>query len=714
MTLPVTNRNDYIGNGNVDTYAYGYKIFAATDLLVTVRDTDGVETTLVYPTHYSVSGVGLAAGGNVALVNGGYAWLDADGDLKNLYALSIRRVRPLTQTTDLRNQAGFFAEVHEDTFDHLMMVDQQQQDELDRSIKIAESDVGSGYNLEIPTETLRANKVLGFDADGDIAVYSASSAVTDAGSVNFLQAGAGAVSRTVQDKERDIVSAKDFGFLTTATAAVNKAAIVAAVTYLATLAGGSVFLPRGAYNCVGDIAPGVDCVQIEGAGPAATYGEVTAPTQLNFTSGTVGFDLTFIDAGGAGSYNSLRNLGIDGASTVTIGVKVDGMVLLENIQVSSCTAAGIQLQGATNSTRLKNVCAVANTGGTGYGIFVKHTSGNNTAFSFEGVVSRQNTVGLRIENALHATFKDCVLESNTNEGLYIYKPTGGNLGWLKFISCWIESNNVGTSNYQVVLESQTHDIAAGPAGYIDFDQCMINGTGTVRHMSIVAGIAIRTNRCVFNGGDQTNSLVWGAFSYKCSDYDRINGGVVDGGTLNYECVEQATEVSTGEPGGPKFETVFTGRLYNTVSHGAAFQWAGWNPSDLIGTITSAGSGGTATDISNLITSVNSSGTVTTTLSRAGRYRFTLNSIGSHSQTYTSARYTFVTGGTATRLNSGIDTIQFSGIAAEDVNHFASRSFLVTATAGQTVTVLPKQELAGAGAVGDHVAYADMTIEYLGG
>ena len=59
MTISsTTDRNDYTGNASTGTYAYGYKIFANTDLVATVRDTDGVETTLTLTTHYTVTGVG--------------------------------------------------------------------------------------------------------------------------------------------------------------------------------------------------------------------------------------------------------------------------------------------------------------------------------------------------------------------------------------------------------------------------------------------------------------------------------------------------------------------------------------------------------------------------------------------------------------------------------------------------------------------------------
>jgi hypothetical protein len=130
------NRNDYVGNGSVDTYNYTFRIFDDDDIEVIVRNLTGVETVLTKTTHYSVTGVGGVSGGTIPLVNGAFDWIDGDGDLKVDYVLTIRRVIPLVQETDIRNQGAFFPEIHEDQFDKLVMIDQQQQDELDRSLKL--------------------------------------------------------------------------------------------------------------------------------------------------------------------------------------------------------------------------------------------------------------------------------------------------------------------------------------------------------------------------------------------------------------------------------------------------------------------------------------------------------------------------------------------------------------------------------------------------
>ena len=146
-----TNRVNYTGNGTVDTFDYTFRIFKETDLLVTVTNTStNIETTLTIATDYTVTGVLENSGGTVVLVNASQAWLDADGDLDTGYTITIRRQVEIIQETDIRNQGDFFPEVHEDAFDYGRMIDQQQQDEIDRSVKNPESVLSSTFDPTLP------------------------------------------------------------------------------------------------------------------------------------------------------------------------------------------------------------------------------------------------------------------------------------------------------------------------------------------------------------------------------------------------------------------------------------------------------------------------------------------------------------------------------------------------------------------------------------
>ena len=119
------NKIIYTGDGTTTVFPYNFKIFANTDLVVTlVVIASGAETVQTITTDYTVSGVGVSAGGNVTMVT---APPSTD-------QLIIQRVLPLTQGTDLVDNTSFSLEVLEEGFDRDIMIAQQQQEQLDRSI----------------------------------------------------------------------------------------------------------------------------------------------------------------------------------------------------------------------------------------------------------------------------------------------------------------------------------------------------------------------------------------------------------------------------------------------------------------------------------------------------------------------------------------------------------------------------------------------------
>ncbi|HLB68735.1 MAG TPA: hypothetical protein VJN63_09800, partial [Thermoplasmata archaeon] len=194
MTVPTaTNRNDYVGNGAANEYSYTFRILSQTDLRVIVRNTSGVETVLTITTDYTVAGVGDLAGGTVTLVDDSQAWLTG-GFLTTDYVLAIRRLRTLTQDTEISNQGPFYPKAHENVFDHLLMVSQQQQDEVDRSVKLPETIDPSTFDMSLPTDIedspgsmILVNEtgnglVMGPDA-GDIAAAQANAAAAAASAV---------------------------------------------------------------------------------------------------------------------------------------------------------------------------------------------------------------------------------------------------------------------------------------------------------------------------------------------------------------------------------------------------------------------------------------------------------------------------------------------------------------------------------------------------
>lgn len=152
-----TNKVSYNGNGSQTVFAYGFKIFDQDDLTVIIRNASGGETTKTITTHYTVSGVGAASGGNVTM-----GTAPASGE-----SITIIREQPLTQGLDLVANDPFPAASFEDQLDKLTFMVQQHQEELDRSIKGSKTTTITNPSFT-EDATARANKLFAFDASGNI------------------------------------------------------------------------------------------------------------------------------------------------------------------------------------------------------------------------------------------------------------------------------------------------------------------------------------------------------------------------------------------------------------------------------------------------------------------------------------------------------------------------------------------------------------------
>ena len=160
MTISTTIiKNSYSGDGSTTVFPYTFKINAEADIQVIIRAANGTETVKTLTTDYTVSGVGSASGGNVTMVTAPSA----------TETLVIRRETIQTQTVDLVENDPFTAETVEGAFDKSIAVAQELQEEVDRSIKLSRTNTMTSTEFTVDAAT-RANKILAFDANGEIAV----------------------------------------------------------------------------------------------------------------------------------------------------------------------------------------------------------------------------------------------------------------------------------------------------------------------------------------------------------------------------------------------------------------------------------------------------------------------------------------------------------------------------------------------------------------
>ena len=162
MTVSTTIiKSSHNGNGSTTTFAYNFKIFADTDLVVIIRSSTGTETTKTLTTHYTVSGAGDASGGSITFTSGN---IPASGE-----TVVIRRNVPQTQAIDYIANDPFPAETNEEGLDRATMIAQQISEEADRSIKLSRTNTMASTEFTVGA-TDRANKILAFDGNGEISV----------------------------------------------------------------------------------------------------------------------------------------------------------------------------------------------------------------------------------------------------------------------------------------------------------------------------------------------------------------------------------------------------------------------------------------------------------------------------------------------------------------------------------------------------------------
>lgn len=149
------------GNGSATVFSFSpIVIYDADHLEVTLVAADGTETALSRGSTSSTYSVSLTDSSN--LPSTGSITYPASGGtpIASGVSLVIKRSVPILQENDLEFFGGYFPNTQEQSLDFLTMQNIDQQDDLDRSIKVAVSDTYT--SLELPLKDARKGKVLSF------------------------------------------------------------------------------------------------------------------------------------------------------------------------------------------------------------------------------------------------------------------------------------------------------------------------------------------------------------------------------------------------------------------------------------------------------------------------------------------------------------------------------------------------------------------------
>ena len=155
MPIPISNvtrRVVYSASGT-GPYAFTFEILANTDIAV-FRD----DTLLTLTTDYTVT-IAANGTGSITLV----------ASPTGATQIAIVGNRTIQRTTDFVTGGDFFANTVNDEMDQQTIFAQQNAEGLQRALSAPQTDPTS-INMTLPRASLRANKALGFDANGNPAI----------------------------------------------------------------------------------------------------------------------------------------------------------------------------------------------------------------------------------------------------------------------------------------------------------------------------------------------------------------------------------------------------------------------------------------------------------------------------------------------------------------------------------------------------------------
>jgi hypothetical protein len=180
----IAPRVHYVADGVQTGFTYPFPIFDAGDIAL-LRD--GVPSGF----GFTVEGAGNSSGGTIRFAEAPAAGTD----------LTLLRRLPIARVTDFQSNGVLRAATLNDELDQQVASLQEVRDDASGAIRLDLSEPPSG--MVLPRREARADKLLGFDATGEVTVYGRTGTVA--------AVFPGAIPRSVEDKLAEALTARDFG-----------------------------------------------------------------------------------------------------------------------------------------------------------------------------------------------------------------------------------------------------------------------------------------------------------------------------------------------------------------------------------------------------------------------------------------------------------------------------------------------------------------------
>lgn len=254
-----TDRATFLGNDATTVFALPFRFFANGEINAwLITNATGALTALTLGTHYTLTGasdpeVDGSATGQLTMIT----------PPTSAQSLFVQRIIPVTQPTDIVNQGQFFPEIHENVFDRLTMLSQQNAGAISRVIRVQDFDPEP---TKLPSAAQRALKIMSFDADGNpvaIDAASDSSLVLRQDLANDTDPAKGAAlvgysGGTVYSKLGRIRDVIDNG-------AAGDGVTPDQAAFLSSAANGTVIVPPGVYSIAANTVLDADLIVMRGA-----------------------------------------------------------------------------------------------------------------------------------------------------------------------------------------------------------------------------------------------------------------------------------------------------------------------------------------------------------------------------------------------------------------------------------------------------------------
>ncbi len=146
----------YNGDGITTAFPTTFKFIKNSHVTAVLRDASDVETTWIEGTDYTLAGADDEDGGTLTATVA-----PASGEV-----LIIKLDVPFTQEKKFPLGGPFPSTQVEEMGDLAAMASSKNNESLERTLHVPESDSQNGIDLELPIDSARASKFLAFDGNG--------------------------------------------------------------------------------------------------------------------------------------------------------------------------------------------------------------------------------------------------------------------------------------------------------------------------------------------------------------------------------------------------------------------------------------------------------------------------------------------------------------------------------------------------------------------